>query len=147
MLWLACKSRADDVCCMPQALSNTAWACSKLGVYSKEFLEAIAQEAIKKLSRFNAQNIANLVSLGLSSICHFVLAKEARYMSVVMVWKMTQSLLRPCSQPGMLQELLRAFASLRALKAHACSCHIIGMQGVSETRYTTVSKLKSASCL
>lgn len=47
---------------MLQALSNTAWACSKLGVYSKELLDAIAQEASKKLHDFNAQNIANLVS-------------------------------------------------------------------------------------
>ena len=46
-----------------QALSNTVWAFSKLEVLDEELFSAIAREAIEKLPGFNAQNIANTVSI------------------------------------------------------------------------------------
>lgn len=68
---------------MLQALSNTAWACSKLGVYSKELLDAIAQEASKKLRDFNAQNIANLVSsVNVNAVRSYLLVRICSYIFV-----------------------------------------------------------------
>jgi hypothetical protein len=46
-----------------QALSNTVWAFSKLEVLDVELFGNIAREAVAKLPRFNAQNMANTVSL------------------------------------------------------------------------------------
>ena len=45
-----------------QALSNTVWAFSKLEVLDVELFSNIAREAVAKLPRFNAQNMANTVS-------------------------------------------------------------------------------------
>ena len=48
-----------------QALSNTVWALSKLAVESRDsvLLDAVAAAMLPVLPEFNAQNIANTVSL------------------------------------------------------------------------------------
>lgn len=46
-----------------QALSNTVWSFSKLGQVHNQLLDTVAAVTLRKLSSFNAQNIANTVSL------------------------------------------------------------------------------------
>ena len=57
-----------------QALSNSCWALSKLNISNEALLDALVTAATNKIHSFNAQNIANTVSLiclssqGLSSV-------------------------------------------------------------------------------
>ncbi len=50
-----------------QALSNTVWALSKLDTLDETLFSAIVQQVLDKLTRFNAQNVANTVSTSGSS--------------------------------------------------------------------------------
>lgn len=43
----------------PQALSNTLWSLSKLGISDGHLFSAVAQGAVKALPFFNGQNVAN----------------------------------------------------------------------------------------
>lgn len=47
---------------MPQALSNTVWAFSRLEEKHTALLSAVAGQARLKMRTFNAQNVANTVS-------------------------------------------------------------------------------------
>jgi hypothetical protein len=44
-----------------QALSNTLWGLSKLGIQAPQLMEGIGQEARSQLIEFNSQNLANSV--------------------------------------------------------------------------------------
>ena len=46
-----------------QALSNSCWALSKLNISNEALLDALVTAATNKIHSFNAQNIANTVSL------------------------------------------------------------------------------------
>ena len=46
-----------------QALSNSCWALSKLNISNEALLDALVAAATNKIHSFNAQNIANTVSL------------------------------------------------------------------------------------
>ena len=52
-----------------QALSNTVWSYSKLGVMHDQLLNTVAAVTLRKLHTFNAQNIANTVSLTNLYLC------------------------------------------------------------------------------
>lgn len=52
----------SDALVMWQALSNTVWALSKLDKLDETLFTAIVQQVLGKLTRFNAQNVANTVS-------------------------------------------------------------------------------------
>ena len=47
--------------CPRQALSNTLWGLSKLGIQAPELMEGIGQEARSQLFEYNSQNLANSV--------------------------------------------------------------------------------------
>lgn len=58
---IACTD--GELLCLWQALSNTVWALSKLDTLDEALFTAIVQQVLDKLTRFNAQNVANTVSL------------------------------------------------------------------------------------
>ena len=45
--------------CTTQELSNSSWACCRLGVRHDGFMMAIAQEGLKKVSGYTCQDLAN----------------------------------------------------------------------------------------
>jgi hypothetical protein len=45
----------------PQALSNTLWGLSKLGINAPELMEGIGRAARGQLYEYNSQNLANSV--------------------------------------------------------------------------------------
>lgn len=50
-----------------QALSNTLWGLSKLGIKADELMEGIGQASRSQLYEYNSQNLANSVG-GLGSV-------------------------------------------------------------------------------
>ncbi len=64
------RKTADRLLCdalvMWQALSNTVWALSKLDTLDETLFTAIVKQVLDKLTRFNAQNVANTVSIYLA---------------------------------------------------------------------------------
>lgn len=47
-----------------QALSNTLWGLSKLGIQADELMRGIGAQARSRLAEFNSQNLANSVRPG-----------------------------------------------------------------------------------
>lgn len=43
--------------CIAQELANAVWACSKLKAYNEGFMDAFADEAVRRIDEFTGQNL------------------------------------------------------------------------------------------